>query len=128
MTVVTAAVIESEGRILICRRRFDQRHPGKWEFPGGKVEPGEDSRQGLRRELGEELGIEARIDAEITRYRYRYSDNQVELVFYRVSEFTGEPDGSQFEEIRWVTPGELPAFDFLEGDIEFVRELAARRG
>ena len=120
-------MIKRDGRILICRRRFDQRHPGKWEFPGGKVEPGENSRQGVRRELCEELGIEARIDEEITRYRYRYPDKQVELVFYRVSEFTGEPDGSQFEEIRWVTPGELPGFDFLEGDVAFVRELAARR-
>ena len=59
LATVTAAVIERDGRILICRRRLDQQHPGKWEFPGGKLELGEEPSESLRRELREELNVEA---------------------------------------------------------------------
>jgi mutator protein MutT len=126
ITTVTAAVIERDGRILICRRRLDQDHPGKWEFPGGKLEPGEEPIESLLRELREELSIEAAIGPEITRYEYRYAGRKpIRLVFFRVTEFAGEPDYSQFHEVEWAPPVELPRFDFLEGDVEFVRELAA---
>jgi 8-oxo-dGTP diphosphatase len=125
ITTVTAAVIEREGRILICRRRLDQDHAGKWEFPGGKLEPGEEPSESLRRELREELSIEASIGEEITRYEYRYPERKpIRLVFFRVTQFRGEPDYSQFEEVEWAPPAELPRYDFLQGDVEFVRELA----
>ena len=126
MTTVTAAVIERGGRILICRRRPEQKHGGKWEFPGGKQEEGESRRDSLRRELHEELRIEARIESEITRYQYQYPGREpVRLVFFRVREFSGEPDYAHFDQVRWVKPEEMPTFDFLEGDVAFVRELAA---
>jgi 8-oxo-dGTP diphosphatase len=124
-TPVVAAIIERDGLILICQRKAGSRHALKWEFPGGKVEPGEDPRQALARELSEELGIRASIGAEITRYEYRYPGRgPVDLMFFRVSEFKGEPTNLQFESIRWEPRGNLPAFDFLEGDVEFVRRLA----
>lgn len=123
--VVVAGVIEREGRILVGQRRRDDRHALKWEFPGGKIEPGESPREALARELYEELGIRARIGAEITRYIYRYSSRPLfELIFFRVDEFENEPANQAFETIQWVTPRELPGFDFLEGDTEFVRLLA----
>ena len=126
MTTVTAAVIERDGRILICRRRPEQKYGGKWEFPGGKLEEGESPRESLRRELREELRIEARIESEITRYQYRYpSRKPIRLVFFRVREFSGEPDYTHFDQVCWVKPEEMPTFDFLEGDVEFVRELAS---
>jgi 8-oxo-dGTP diphosphatase len=126
ITIVTAAVIERDGRILICRRRSDQDHPGKWEFPGGKLEPGEDPEESLRRELREELNIEAAIGPEITRYEYSYPGRKpIRLVFFRVTDFEGEPDYSQFQQTEWAPSGELPRHDFLEGDVEFVQELAA---
>ena len=72
--IVVAGVIERDARILICRRRADARHhPLKWEFPGGKVEPGEEPRAALARELGEELGIRAEIGEEIESFAYQYA-------------------------------------------------------
>ena len=126
MITVAAALIHRQGRVLICRRRADQDHAGKWEFPGGKIEPGETLATCLRRELAEELGIEAVIGNEITRYRFQYPGRtQIQLVFFTVSEYQGEPCYSQFAEVRWVPVERMPAFDFLEGDVEFVKALAA---
>ena len=85
MITVAAALIQRQGRILICRRRADQDHPGKWEFPGGKLESGETPETCLRRELAEELGIEAVIGNEITRYRFQYPGRkQLQLVSSRL--------------------------------------------
>ncbi len=127
MTTVTAAVIEREGRILICRRRSDQDHAGKWEFPGGKLEAGEEPAAALLRELREELSIEARVDSEIERYRYEYPGRQpIELIFFRVTEFDGTPEYDQFAEVRWAERRDLPDFDFLDGDVDFVRRLAVQ--
>jgi 8-oxo-dGTP diphosphatase len=124
MTVV-AAVIERDGRVLICRRKPGGRHPLKWEFPGGKVEPGEDPREALARELREELAIEARIDEEMDSYEVRYGDSpRILLRFYRVTEFTGELMNLDFERIVWERPDKLPDYEFLEGDVEFVQRLA----
>lgn len=80
----------------------------------------------MKRELREELGIEASIGIEITRYEYSYPGRKpIRLVFFRVTEFRGEPDYSQFDQVEWAPPAELTRHDFLEGDIEFVQELAA---
>jgi len=123
---VVAAVIERDGLVLIGQRKSDESFALKWEFPGGKVEPGEEPRVALARELREELAIEAVIGEEITRYPYQYPGRaRVELIFYRVLEFSGEPRNQAFERIAWAPPGRLPEYDFLDGDIEFVRRLAA---
>jgi 8-oxo-dGTP diphosphatase len=125
MTTVVAALIEREGHLLICRRRPGDPHPLKWEFPGGKAEPVEILEDALRRELREELAIEARIGPEVTRYQFAYpGKSAILLVFFQVREFAGEPRNLVFEEIRWEAPGALHAYDFLEGDVEFVRRLA----
>ena len=126
LTTVTAAVIRRDGHILICRRRAEQDHPGKWEFPGGKLEPGETAALSLRRELQEELQIEAHIGREIASYEYSYPGRQpIRLVFFEVTEYSGSPDYSHFQEACWAAPKDLPTFDFLEGDVEFVKQLAA---
>ncbi len=123
---VVAALLLDRGRILACRRRDDQSHAGKWEFPGGKVEPGESEPDALRRELREELGIEATIGKLITRYEFSYPRKPpIELAFYLVQGFAGPLDGDFFAQTLWATPSELPALDFLEGDVDFVRRLAA---
>jgi 8-oxo-dGTP diphosphatase len=124
---VVAAVIEREGQILICQRSREDSHPLKWEFPGGKVEPGESPRAALERELEEELAIQARIGSEITRLTHRYQGrNPFRLIFYRVSRFSGEPVNRAFEQILWEEPARLPQYDFLEADADFIRELALR--
>ena len=123
---VVAAVIERNGRILICRRKRGGRHPLKWEFPGGKVEPGEDSATALARELREELQIEAEIGPLIHTEAVQYPERPlIRLSFYRVTEFLGEPVNLQFEEIVWEDHRNLAGYDFLEGDIAFVKKLAA---
>ena len=125
MTVVVAAVIEQAGRVLICRRKPDQSHPLKWEFPGGKVEPGEAPEAALVRELEEELGILAVPGAAIADYEYAYPARPpIRLIFYDVKEFSGELENRVFSEIRWETRESLPSYDFLEGDLDFVRGLA----
>jgi 8-oxo-dGTP diphosphatase len=121
---VVAAVIERDGLVLICQRKGG-RHAHKWEFPGGKVEPGEEPRDALARELREELAIEARIGEELHRTETRYGKGPViRLKFFRVTDFSGEPENLQFERIEWAVRRTLPDYDFLEGDLEFVRQLA----
>jgi 8-oxo-dGTP diphosphatase len=124
---VAAAVIERDAKILIGQRKRGDSHGLKWEFPGGKVEPGESPASGLARELREELGIEATIGQELVRYEHRYPRRtSILLIFYSVTEFLGEPASLAFEKIVWESPEKLPSYDFLDGDIDFVRRLAAR--
>jgi 8-oxo-dGTP diphosphatase len=122
---VVAAVIEKDGRILICQRKAG-RHALKWEFPGGKVEAGETPRNALIRELQEELAIQAMIGDLLHRDQIAYTNGPIiRLLFYHVTEFSGEPANLQFERIVWEERSNLPRYDFLEGDLEFVRKLAA---
>jgi 8-oxo-dGTP diphosphatase len=118
---VVAAVIERDGKILIGQRKSSGRHPLKWEFPGGKVEPNEDPRAALARELREELGVQAQVDELLDAYQVRYGDGPLtELQFYRVTEFAGEPCNLDFEQIVWERPERLQVYDFLEGDRRFI--------
>lgn len=123
--LVVAAVIERDGRILIGQRRSSDRHALKWEFPGGKVESAESPRDALKRELREELGIEAQIGPEIARYEHTYPGRiPILLIFHSVKDFQGELRSICFEQIQWQQRDALPAFDFLDGDIDFVRRLS----
>ena len=125
MVQVVAAILEQDGRILIGRRKPEQSHPLQWEFPGGKVEPGETPEQALTRELEEELGITETAAEEITRYPYAYpGKNPIELIFYRVTSFRGAPQNLIFHEMRWEPAATLGGFDFVEGDRDFLRALA----
>ena len=123
--LVSAAVIIKNGQVLLGQRKKGDKHSLKWEFPGGKVEPGESPRQALVRELREELLIEATIGDEMARYEHDYpSGSRVHLLFFAVKEFTGEPVARVFEQIEWADLSALPEIDFLQGDIDFVRRLA----
>jgi 8-oxo-dGTP diphosphatase len=128
MKRVVAAVIEKDGKLLVCQRTRHQTMPLKWEFPGGKIEEGEQPRDALRRELEEELGIEARIGDEIARVRHNYPNGStVELRFYIVREYKGEIENRIFRDLQWSTPKALPSYDFLEADESVVNDLAAGR-
>jgi 8-oxo-dGTP diphosphatase len=125
MITVVAAVIERGDEILICQRRPNERHALKWEFPGGKVESGETLEQALRRELTEELGIQAAIGPEIKRYPFSYNGRSgILLVFFRVTDFQGEIQNRIFSTVKWEHRTLLPGYAFLEGDVDFVNELA----
>ena len=126
MKRVVAALIFKQGNILICQRTRHQTMPLKWEFPGGKIEDGEQPRDALHRELDEELGIDAEIGEEVTRLRHEYpGGGAVELRFFNVREYARELENKIFKDIRWVAPAELPAYDFLEADIPIVRDIAS---
>ncbi|HTW59866.1 MAG TPA: (deoxy)nucleoside triphosphate pyrophosphohydrolase [Terriglobales bacterium] len=126
MKRVVAALIVKEGKLLVCQRTRHQTMPLKWEFPGGKIEEGEQPRDALRRELEEELGILATVGDEVARIQHEYPNGgMVELRFYVVREFQAEIENRIFREIRWSAPPDLPKFDFLEADLTLVRDLAA---
>jgi len=128
MTTVVAAVIERNGQILICRRRPDQPHALKWEFPGGKVEAQESPETALARELREELGIEAAIGREAMRYEFAYPGKPpILLIFLLVADWRGEVQNRIFEEIVWESADSLGSYDFLEGDARFLAALTAAR-
>src|SRR6202795_3471959 len=125
MKRVVAALILKNGKVLVCQRTRHQSMPLKWEFPGGKIEAGEQPRDALRRELEEELGIDANIGEEVARIRHDYKNGgAVELRFYVVNEYAGELDNRIFRALRWAKRPELPSYDFLEADLELVKDLA----
>jgi 8-oxo-dGTP diphosphatase len=126
MKRVVAALILKNGKVLVCQRTRHQSMPLKWEFPGGKIEDGEQPRDALRRELEEELGIDAQIGEEVARIRHDYKNGgAVELRFYVVNEYAGEMENRIFRDVRWAKRSELPSYDFLEADLELVKDLAA---
>jgi 8-oxo-dGTP diphosphatase len=124
MKRVVAALIFRDEKILVCQRTRHQTMPLKWEFPGGKIEPGEQPRDALRRELDEELGIDATIGEEVARIRHDYKNGAaVELRFYAVREYKGDIENRIFKDMQWAKRSELPSFDFLEADLGLVRNL-----
>lgn len=126
---VVAALILRDSKILVCQRRRDDTHALQWEFPGGKVEPGEMPQQALARELREELAVEALIGKELfrTRHRYRESLTQLELIFYQARvERSASLRNLVFEKFEWANPSELLQYDFLKADEEFVARLASQ--
>jgi 8-oxo-dGTP diphosphatase len=126
MKRVVAALIVKDGAILVCQRTRHQPMPLKWEFPGGKIEDGEQQRDALHRELDEELGIDAKVGDEVARIQHDYKNGgSVELRFFLVQEFRGELENRIFRDVRWVKRAELPGYDFLEADRELVQDLAA---
>jgi len=123
---VVAALMIRGDEILCCQRTKHQSMPLKWEFPGGKIEDGEQPRDALRRELEEEIGIHAEIGDEIARIRHEYPNrSMVELRFFLVREYEGEIENRIFRDIQWAAPKDLPKYDFLEADLTLVRDLAA---
>lgn len=126
MKRVVAALIVKDDLILACQRTRHQPMPLKWEFPGGKIEEGEQPRDALRRELEEELGIHAKVGDEIARLQHTYPNGSaVELRFYIVREYSGEMENRIFRDLQWALPQALASYDFLEADASLVKDLAA---
>ena len=123
--VVSAAVIEHDGRLLVTRRQQGTHLEGYWEFPGGKCEPGETHEACLARELREELGAAAVIGARILSVRHPYSDRIVELHFFRCS-LTNMPIPQLGQEMQWVALEELDSLRLPPADADLVALLTRR--
>jgi 8-oxo-dGTP diphosphatase len=123
---VVAALIESDGKLLVCQRRHGGAFPLMWEFPGGKVEPGEMLKDALQRELREELAILARVGPEVYRTAHKYAGmpQAVELVFFASTVAEGAPKNLAFEQVAWLEAKELPRLNFLPADRELIDLLA----
>ena len=128
MKQVVAALIVRDDEILVCQRTRHQTMPLKWEFPGGKIEEGEEPHAALARELAEELGILAHVGPEVARIRHTYGKGGViDLRFFLVQRFEGDIENRIFRDVQWARREKLPEYDFLEADLELVKDIAASR-
>ncbi|MBN2452891.1 MAG: (deoxy)nucleoside triphosphate pyrophosphohydrolase [Candidatus Omnitrophica bacterium] len=124
---VTAAVIEKDGKILIAKRRKGDRHGGRWEFPGGKLNTGESPEDCLRREIKEELGVDIEIGEFVCKSAFRYMLVPLELLVYRARHISGTFRPLDHDELKWVYPSELKAYDFVKADEKVVDKLMKDR-
>ena len=130
--VVAAAVILEAGRVLLTQRKAGTHLAGAWEFPGGKVESGEDPREALRRELREEIGIEARVGeiVDVTFHRYEEADKAVLLLFFEAVRGEGSPAPRAIDvaACRWAGVEELREEDFPPADVGVLEKVRRRLG
>ncbi|HEX6836406.1 MAG TPA: (deoxy)nucleoside triphosphate pyrophosphohydrolase [Polyangia bacterium] len=122
--VVAALCRDAAGRILLTQRRADQPMPLKWEFPGGKVEPGEAPVDALAREIREELGCAARVGRIDEVVFHAYAEFDLYMLVYACA-LSGEPRAVEVADVRWVPPAELVGFDVLPADVALVARLAS---
>jgi len=123
--LVVAALVREGGRILMSRRRPDQAMPNLWEFPGGKVEPGEHPEAVLRREVREELGCDIEIDRIEEVVFHAYADFDLYMLVYAGRIAAGAPRAVEVAEIAWVEAARLPELDLLPADYPLARKLVA---
>jgi 8-oxo-dGTP diphosphatase len=121
--VAVGVLTDAAGRILLARRPAELHQGGLWEFPGGKVEPGETVAQALGRELKEELGISVEASSPLLEVRHDYGDRQVFLDVHRVTSWRGEPRGVEGQPLAWTLPSSLSDFDFPKGNVAIVEKL-----
>jgi 8-oxo-dGTP diphosphatase len=120
---VTAAILEKDGRLIIAQRKSKDHLGGKWEFPGGKIEPGETPEECLARELKEEFSIEVSIGNFLGSNIHHYDHISIELMAFRTIWVGGELNSTDHKDYKWVTIDELDQFDFAPADRPFVDKL-----
>ena len=122
---VSAAVVERDDAFLLTRRAADAHLAGRWEFPGGKREPGETGEQALAREIREDLGCEADIGALLLTTEHAYPEVHVRLEFFAVT-LRGEPEPQLGQAMRWVPRRELASLPLPEADADLLTLLTTR--
>jgi 8-oxo-dGTP diphosphatase len=123
LLVVAGALCDARGRVLIAQRPDARHMAGRWEFPGGKVGAAESELQALIRELREELGVQVREPQFCLRLSHSYPDRTVQLSFWIVRHFDGEPRGLDGQQLKWVPAAALGEEDILEADRPFIAAL-----
>jgi 8-oxo-dGTP diphosphatase len=128
--LVSAAIVIEDRRVLVTQRKTGSHLAGAWEFPGGKVEAGEDPRQALRRELREELGIDVHVGeiVDVTFHRYEEADKAVLLMFFEATRETDSPEPQALDvaAFRWATTRDLDPAAFPPADVTVLRKVRAR--
>ena len=127
MTSVCAAVILRSGMVLLARRAPGRKGAGKWEFPGGRIEPGESPAAALKRELKEELNIEAEVGPELARSRHAGEHGSIELIAFLVPRFTGEIALADHDRLAWTEASKLLTFDLLPADRPIAEVVQSHR-
>lgn len=123
LPVVAAVVVNARGNLLIAQRPPGGWQPGKWEFPGGKIEPGESELQALTRELAEEVGLQVSSARKLFFFEHQYTDRRVKVALWLVTDYVGEARGLEGQALRWVMPSELETVDLLDADKPVVPRL-----
>jgi len=126
--VVCAVISDGVGRILAAQRGPGKSLAGKWEFPGGKIEPEESPESALQRELREEMGIDVNIGAALTPVTFSYPTFAIRLIPFRCRIAAGDPVPHEHTEIRWVAVEDLAALDWADADVPIVQEIASGAG
>jgi len=126
--VVAAVLVDRLGQVLIAQRPPGKWQAGRWEFPGGKLEPGEDEAAAVRRELAEELGVRVEAAERLTEITHAYPDRRVAIGLWLVLRHEGEPCGLDGQALRWVSPASLETCDLLEADLPMLPALRAALG
>ncbi|EOL8970793.1 pyrimidine (deoxy)nucleoside triphosphate diphosphatase [Cronobacter dublinensis] len=124
---VVAAIIVREGRLLLAQRPATGDQAGLWEFPGGKVEPGESQPAALARELSEELAIEARVGAYVASHTREVSGRVIRLHAWRVEDFGGEPQALCHSALAWCEPREAFGYALAPADIPLLEAFMSER-
>ena len=124
--VVAAVIRGDDGRILLARRNPGGPHGGLWEFPGGKVEPGEEPKAALAREILEELGAEVSVEERVLGVDHAYPHVRIFLTAYSCQILSGDPQPLGCWEIAWVDRSDLLRFPMPDADVPIARELLAR--
>jgi 8-oxo-dGTP diphosphatase len=122
--LVVAGLVVRDGRVLVTQRRADQALPLQWEFPGGKVEPGEPPEVALARELREEIGIDVEVGRVWDVLFHAYPEYDVYMLVYRCAAL-GEPRCVEVADLAWCRPAELGAYDILPADLPLIARLRA---
>jgi 8-oxo-dGTP diphosphatase len=123
LITVTAAILVKDSTVCIAKRKASGQLPGKWEFPGGKIEENETPEACLKRELREELDIKAAVGDFMDESTYQYDFGVVRVLFYRVFWDDTPLVSKDHQEVRWVPLHELKGYDFAPADIAFVEKL-----
>ena len=123
--VAVGVVVDSQGRLLIGERPQGKAYAGQWEFPGGKVEPGEAVFEALVREFREELNLQVEAAHALFSCVHAYPDREVELHFWQVTDYRGEARGVEGQNLRWVRSDDLASVNFLEGNRALLEKICA---
>ena len=126
MTDVVAALIWDGDRFMACQRPAHKKRGLLWEFVGGKVEPGETKEQALIRECYEELAVEIRVGDVFMEVVHEYPDLTVRLTLFHASIASGTPQMLEHNDIRWITPSEIPNYPFCPADVEILEEICRK--